>query len=123
MKKFNYRKSNYVVVENVSLEEAMEVVTINQRGAVVVVNSKGTLLGILSDGDTRRALLRGATLMTPVSKLINLNAISLSSKANVSKLSEEIFRTNTVVNIIPVVDGKNNVVNIVVRNPNVRKEL
>jgi len=104
------------------LAEALEVITLNQRGAVVVVNDKGILLGILSDGDVRRALLRGATLATPVSKLINLNVISLSNKESLKDRSKEIFETKTVVNIIPVVDSRNKVVDIIVRNPGVRKE-
>lgn len=123
MTKFNYKNSNYVVIENVSLKDAMQIITVNQRGSVIVVNNNGTLLGILSDGDTRRALLRGATLMTPISKLVNLNVIGLSDKDNIKKLSEEIFKTNTVVNIIPVVDNKNGVVDVIVRNPGVRKDL
>ncbi|OHA91073.1 MAG: hypothetical protein A2665_01100 [Candidatus Zambryskibacteria bacterium RIFCSPHIGHO2_01_FULL_46_30] len=122
MKKFNYPSSNYVVVESILLAEALEVITLNQRGAVVVVNDKGILLGILSDGDVRRALLRGATLATPVSKLINLNVISLSNKESLKDRSKEIFETKTVVNIIPVVDSRNKVVDIIVRNPGVRKE-
>ena len=104
------------------LAEALEVVTLNQRGAVVVANDKGILRGILSDGDIRRALLRGATLVTPISKLINLNVISLSNKESLKDRSKEIFETKTVVNIIPVVDSRNKVVDIIVRNPGVRKE-
>src|SRR3989344_7610856 len=110
MTKFNYRNSSYVVMEDASLERAMEAITLNQRGAVAVVNNKGMLMGILSDGDIRRTLLRGATLIAPVSKLINLNVISLSGKDDIKRLSEEIFGTNTAVNLIPVVDSKNNVI-------------
>ena len=122
MKKFDYQSSNYVVVESILLAEALEVVTLNQRGAVVVANDKGILRGILSDGDIRRALLRGATLVTPISKLINLNVISLSNKESLKDRSKEIFEAKTVVNIIPIVDSKNKVVDIIVRNPGVRKE-
>src|SRR3989344_5199258 len=123
MTKFDYQNSSYVVMENTSLEEAMEAITLNQRGAVVVVNKKGTLLGILSDGDIRRALLRHATLITPVSKVLNMNVASISNWKNIGATSEEIFNSQTVVNIIPVVDGKNKVIDIIVRNPGVRKEL
>jgi len=80
MKKFNHQNSSYVVMENVSLEEAMAAITLNQRGAVVVVSGKGTLLGILSDGDIRRALLRHATLITPIAKIINPNVTSISGQ-------------------------------------------
>ena len=101
----------------------MELITLNQRGAIVVASDKGTLLGILSDGDIRRALLRHATLMTPLSKLINPNVISLSNKEDCEDRSKEIFETKTVVNIIPVVDKDNKIVDVIIRNPGVRKDL
>ena len=123
MTKFNCQNSNYVVTEDISLEGAMEAITLNQRGAVIVVNEKETLLGILSDGDIRRALLRHATLITPLSKLINPNVVSISEKEDHENRTKEIFETKTVVNIIPVVDDKNRVIDIIVRNPGVRKEL
>lgn len=123
MNKFDYRNSNYVVSQDVSLEEAMQVITLNQRGAVIAVDDKGTLLGVLTDGDIRRAVLRGATLVTPISKLINMNVVSLPNKDRIRELAEEIFRTSSTVNIVPVVDSTNNVVDVIVRNPSVRKEL
>ena len=64
-----------------------------------------------------------ATLITPVSKVLNMNVASISNGKNIGATSEEIFNSQTVVNIIPVVDGKNKVIDIIVRNPGVRKEL
>lgn len=53
------------------LREALK--TINAVGCqmVLVVDSKQRLLGTLSDGDIRRALLRGVTLEAPVSEAMN----------------------------------------------------
>ena len=121
--KFNYQNSNYIVTENVSLGEAMEVITLNQRGSVVVSSDKGVLLGVLSDGDIRRALLRHATLITPISKLFNPNVISLSNKEDCEVRSKEIFQTKAAVNMIPVVDKYNKLTDVIVRNPGVRKAL
>lgn len=118
---FNLKKSNYVIEEEATLEQAMVAITLNQRGAVVVVDVNGVLLGIVSDGDIRRTLLRHATLIAPVSKALNMNVVFLSNKEDAASRSREIFREKTVVNIIPVVNEDNKVVDIIVRNPEVRK--
>lgn len=121
MPNFNIKNSQYIVKENASLEDAMTSITINQRGAVVVVDDKGVLLGVISDGDIRRALLRHNTLITPVSKVLNMNVVSISNRRNIQASSQEIFNSQTVVNIIPVVDYKNKVIDIIIRNPEMRK--
>ncbi len=121
MTSFNLKKSNYVVEEEATLEQVMVSITLNQRGAVVVVDAHGVMLGIVSDGDIRRTLLQHATLIAPVSKALNMNVVSLSNKEDVASRSREIFREKTVVNIIPVVNEDNKVVDIVVRDPEVRK--
>ena len=51
-----------------------------------------------------------------------MNVASISNGKNIGATSEEIFNSQTVVNIIPVVDGKNKGIDIIVRNPGVRKE-
>lgn len=122
MDKFNYKNSDYVVSDSVSLEEVMERITLNQRGAVIVVNDNGTLLGILTDGDIRRSLLKHATLITPISKVFNINVISLSKDEEVESRSQEIFNKNTVVNLIPIVEKNNRLVDVIVRNRGSKKE-
>jgi dTDP-glucose pyrophosphorylase len=56
---------------DIPLRDALEV--INRLGSqmVVVVDHKGRLLGTLSDGDARRALLRGLDLSAPVEQAMH----------------------------------------------------
>ena len=57
--------SLYCIAENATIADALTVITENKRGCVIVISDQGALLGILSDGDIRRALVRGAMELTP----------------------------------------------------------
>jgi dTDP-glucose pyrophosphorylase len=62
---------NTLIVPSVSLRDALQ--TINDVGCqmALVVDHKRRLLGTLSDGDVRRALLRGVTLEMSVSEAMH----------------------------------------------------
>ena len=106
--------NNLVVPEATTIREVMVAITDNQRGAVVVVDDNFVLQGVVSDGDLRRALVRGATEFTPISKCVNTRIYYVSS--NNVKDAQSIFDENQEVTLLPVVDGKNKVVNVLVRN-------
>ena len=44
----------------------------------LVINEDGTLAGVLSDGDVRRAILRGIALVTPTCEVMNLHPTTAS---------------------------------------------
>lgn len=62
---------NTLISPALALRDALQ--TINEVGCqmALVVDTEGRLLGTLSDGDVRRALLRGVTLETPVSEVMH----------------------------------------------------
>lgn len=123
MSKITIVDSNFLITDEANIREAMEAMTDNQRGSVVVVDNKNHLLGVISDGDIRRAFLKGATLFTPVQDVVNMHPRSILYGPKSDKEAEKILSEDLSVMIIPVVDSKNVVVDIAVRNPEVRKEL
>jgi dTDP-glucose pyrophosphorylase len=54
-----------------SLREVLEAVTKNSRQVVAVVDDDGRLAGLVTDGDIRRALLRGTSLDAPAEAVMN----------------------------------------------------
>jgi dTDP-glucose pyrophosphorylase len=54
-----------------TLRDALEAITKNSRQMVTVVDAGGRLVGLVTDGDVRRALLRGAFLESPVLEIMN----------------------------------------------------
>lgn len=109
---FDWKVSTFVIEETFSIEDAMTAITANRHGAVVIVNCEGILVGILSDGDIRRALLRGATIRTPVSKVANMNVTTGDSKR---ENIERLFAEHKAINLIPVVDEQNFLKEVITR--------
>lgn len=60
---------------DLTMREALQKIDTAGSRMVLVVDAERKLLGTLSDGDIRRALLRGLTLSHPVSQSMHLNPI------------------------------------------------
>ena len=95
----------------------MEVITENHIGSAVVVDDSLHVVGVVTDGMIRRALLKGAVMQTtPVSQALNYNAITISSRdIETLKNPEKFFLEHWEVNVVPVVDEKNVLVDVVIR--------
>ena len=78
---------------------------------VFVVDNKDRLLGSLTDGDVRRGLLRGKGVEAPVDDIIQRHAKTVS-KDNYS-LNDIIEYRNNDFRVIPVLNGNNEIVNII----------
>src|ERR1700682_4558796 len=61
-----------------SLREALEVITKNGRQAVLVADAEGVLAGMVTDGDLRRAILRGVPLDGVVADIMNPTPVTAS---------------------------------------------
>jgi dTDP-glucose pyrophosphorylase len=81
-----------VVEENLSLREAMQVIDSMGTQIVFVVDLSGRLCGSLSDGDLRRALLKGASLNDEVGKYMNSNPYQVDESVPLSALQESMKR-------------------------------
>lgn len=114
MNKKNNKKSIFVINKNATIKEAMEVISLNHKGAVVVVDEKNKVVGVLSDGDIRRALLREASLITPVEKVMNVNYIFYQK--GMKETPEEIFKKHIGVTILPVIDKKHKLIDVIIIN-------
>ncbi len=110
--------SNYVINETALFAEAMKAITATHRGSIVVIDSDGKLIGIISDGDIRRAMLKGAIMQTPIISAINRNVISIASDEFKSKSGNcgAVWAKHPYFNLIPVVDQNNIVVEVLVRD-------
>lgn len=107
---------NFVLSKNATIQDALTAITNNIRGAVVVVDDEGLLEGVVSDGDIRRALVAGATTITPIEKIVNRNPLVIeSSKDATEERVKELLDHNRQVHVIPVLE-ENKVVDIVVRD-------
>lgn len=93
------------VPPNASLKRVMEVMTVKTAaGMVLVVDKKQRLLGVAVDSDIRKGLLRGATLETPVSEVMNRTPQTFPHGISDDKIRGLFFKTR--VASMPLVDKK-----------------
>ena len=93
-----------------TMREAMQIIDAGEMKIGLVVNEGKVLMGTVSDGDIRRAILKGTELDTPVKKLMSRNFIS----AKVGDSKESILNLAKLHKIyqIPVIDENNTLVDI-----------
>jgi len=112
MKQTRMKKNieSIVVSKDATFKETMEVITQAKSGIALIVDNRRRLLGIMTDGDIRRAILKGINLDTPVSDIMNKNPLIL--KENVEE--EELLKTLLARGFtnIPIVSDKGEVVDI-----------
>ncbi len=108
--------SNYIISYDASFEEAMQAITANRRGAIIVVDTAMHLVGVVSDGDIRRAMLKGAIMQTPIRQAINYNIVFvLDTDAKTLKNKQKLLDEHEHINLFPIVDKKNIVVDVIIR--------
>lgn len=116
MLKKDLKNSNFVININSSIQEAMKKITDNHKGSVVVVDDEFYVEGIVADGDIRRAIVKGTVTLAPVSKIINLDSVTLEKKSDLKSKAKKIFSEHVSVNLIPVVSKNNKLVDLLVRD-------
>ncbi|MFC1768270.1 NAD-dependent epimerase/dehydratase family protein [Nanoarchaeota archaeon] len=65
------------IKKNSTLKEAMSSIDSTGIGQVLIVDDDSKLLGIATDGDIRRALIKGEPVTTPIESLMNKDIIKL----------------------------------------------
>lgn len=106
----NIEKNRFVVKKTADLKQALEIISANQRGTAAVIDEQDKLVGILSDGDIRRALLREASLITPVEKVMNVNYIFYQQ--GMKESPQEIFQKHREITILPVIDQDRKLIDV-----------
>ena len=101
----------------------MGAITDNQRGTIIVIDDSFYFQGLATDGDIRRGMLKGATMETPISKIINTNPVVINKNGDINKKAEEIFKADSSISVIPIVDDNNILIDIKTRDPKKRKEI
>ena len=98
----NWKK--FVVTPKESIRNTMEVIDKNSSQIALIVDDEYRLVGAVTDGDIRRAILKGIGLQEPVDKIMNKHPVSVLH----DKPSEDIFllMKQKGVKHVPVVDER-----------------
>ena len=87
-----------------SLQNAVETINNSGLGICFIITHKRELIGVLSDGDVRRALLKGHELFEPVDVAINKNFVSCDINSSDSAIGNAVSKIS---NYVPLIDENN----------------
>lgn len=109
----DWRKT--AVTQTTSIEDTLKVIDKSGQKIALILDNQDQLLGILTDGDFRRAILKGVSLHEPVEKIMNKQPVTVK-KDQVKKIHKVLSNTK-VTGAVPVLNEKNQVVDLVQYNP------
>lgn len=93
-----------------SIREALEAITKNARQVVMVADDDGRLLGLVTDGDIRKAMLRGLSLEGAIADVMNRNPVIAAPGTSRSEALALMQRR--AIRHVPVVDGARRIVDL-----------
>ncbi len=91
------------VSPSTSILKTLEVVDQNRLSFAAVVSADFKLLGVVTDGNVRRAILKGISLQSPIEEVMNKTPVTVSPKATAPEILK-IMQAKKV-RQIPVVDA------------------
>ena len=97
----NFDVEKYVIDENASIKSALLKVEKNHYGMIFAQTNAGKIVGLATDGDIRRALLRGVTLEDSISNCMNREFVWETTDTPREQL---IKRLDGHINFIPILD-------------------
>ena len=93
-----------------TIENAIEVLNETGLRIVLIANESRILLGTISDGDIRRALLKGLTLTSSVGTILNKTPIVVDDKSG--REVALLMMTENKLQQIPIVDEKKEIIGL-----------
>lgn len=105
---------NPLVKADISVQDALFVITDKGLGAVSVVDDGNKMLGVLTDGDIRRGLSKGVDfLKRPVTELMTASPKTIT-KEKLAAQALHIMESNRPkpITVLPVVDAENHVIGL-----------
>ena len=105
---------NPLVKADISVQDALFVITDKGLGAVSVVDDDNKMLGVLTDGDIRRGLSKGVDfLKRPVTELMTASPKTITEE-KLAAQALHIMESNRPkpITVLPVVDAENHVIGL-----------
>lgn len=105
--------SNYVIKPSDSLLKALKKIDDNKKGFLLVVDHEENLVGTLTDGDIRRAFIKGTNVDDEVKIAYNNNFEKVYKEDDFSKIIE-LFKKPKI-KFVPIVNYEGKLINIITK--------
>ena len=96
---------------NISVRDAMKMLSKSGQKSLVIVDDDNLLIGTLSDGDIRKAILNGADMGDSIKSYYQPNPTTLTHNKFKNEDAKDIFKINKF-DLIPVIDERSKLVDI-----------
>ncbi|WAM37239.1 nucleotidyltransferase family protein [Caldicellulosiruptor acetigenus] len=107
----NVKVKNISVDRGIKIIEALKILNDTGKGILLVIDENEKLIGTLTDGDIRRALLKGYKLEDKIEDIVHYNPVIASKELNNEELKELFIKK--AVKQIPIVDEESRVVDLI----------
>lgn len=104
----------YSVEPTVSILEALKKIDSNKKGFLVVVDARNRAIGTITDGDIRRAFIRGKSVGSCIDDVYNRDFTLLKLTDSIMTAAE-LFK-NASIKFLPIVNGCGELVNVITKN-------
>lgn len=108
------RFKGFTVKPQDTIIDALKKIDQNQQGFVIVVDDSDIVLGVLTDGDIRRAIIKGCKEFESVSTVYTKTAKTVLVSQGF-EIVTELFK-NQAIKFLPIVDEKKHLVNVITKN-------
>ena len=105
-------KTESILIEkNITIKDSLRILSKVGRKCLIVVSKKNILLGTLSDGDLRKAILKGKDINTKIDKIYNKNPYFFyENKKNKQDIKSILVKKN--LEVIPIVNNKKKIIEL-----------
>lgn len=110
---FNTELRRWLIHEDESLAEALQMIESNKSGLVFVHQSSGKVVGSLADGDIRRKLIDGVSLNSRIGESCNRSFVRANSGTDREKLLKLFDKK---IRVVPILDTSGYLVDVVRRD-------
>jgi len=111
--------SSYFIQPDSSIREAIQVIDRGAAQVALIVGSENLLLGVLTDGDIRRAILKGISLEDSASSIMTTTPHHVTYGASKNEALD--LMRKKMVHHVPVVDKKMRIIDIFVLDNLIKK--
>lgn len=111
-------KSKVLVLENINIKKSFQILNKTAKKTLVVVDNKKKLLGTLSNGDLRKALLKGKKFNSLISDIYKKKCIKFYKNKIPSSFNLKNIFIKKGIDLIPIVNSNEKIVKILYPSSN-----
>ncbi|AEJ18674.1 sugar phosphate nucleotidyltransferase [Gracilinema caldarium] len=93
-----------IIKESARIKDALKLIDSNSEGLLFVVDNKNKLIGALSDGDIRRALISGKSLVDTIDDIYNKNPFYIFNDEYNEEYVKEVMVKNRY-EVVPIINS------------------